>query len=164
MQSAHSLLDGITADLFATQQPMHLLITFGSTASRPSEMYSLAFPAVGEPPANHVIASRYATYGRNTAARLAPSVHATPLPQLLCFKYPAARTKALTKHTLGLGLLRLSKRSAAAEERTDGTPQKVKEDVARRTIRALVMNTQDLPEGKASAGTYQPCYCDTQVH
>ena len=30
------------------------------------------------------------------------------------------------------------------------------DDLARRTIRALVMNTQDMPEGKASAGTSWP--------
>ncbi len=33
-------------------------------------------------------------------------------------------------------------------------PQKAMDDVARRLIRTLVMNTQDMPEGKASAGSY----------
>jgi len=47
MQSANSLLDNITAELF-TKQPTHLLLAFGPTASRPSEVYSLAFPAVGK--------------------------------------------------------------------------------------------------------------------
>ena len=32
-------------------------------------------------------------------------------------------------------------------------PQKAMDDVARRLIRTLVMNTQDMPEGKASAGS-----------
>ena len=31
-------------------------------------------------------------------------------------------------------------------------PKKAMDDVARRLIRTLVMNTQDMPEGKASAG------------
>jgi len=47
MQSANSLLDSVSAELF-TQQPTHLLLAFGPTASRPSEVYSLAFPAVGK--------------------------------------------------------------------------------------------------------------------
>ena len=47
MQSANSLLDNISAELF-TKQPIHLLLVFGPTASRPSEVYSLAFPAVGK--------------------------------------------------------------------------------------------------------------------
>lgn len=84
MQSAHSLLDSVTFQLFTSRQPMHLLIVFGSTPSRPSEVYSLAFPAL--------------------------------------------------------------------EQRPEGTPQKAMDDFARRAIRTLVMNTQDLPEGKASAG------------
>ncbi|DBA88901.1 TPA: hypothetical protein ACH3X2_000142 [Trebouxia sp. C0005] len=46
MQSANSLLDNISLELF-TKQPTHLLLAFGPTASRPSEVYSLAFPAVG---------------------------------------------------------------------------------------------------------------------
>ena len=33
-------------------------------------------------------------------------------------------------------------------------PKKAMDDVARRLIRTLVMNTQDMPEGKASAGSY----------
>ena len=41
---------------------------------------------------------------------------------------------------------------ADAEQRPEGTPQKAMDDFARRAIRTLVMNTQDLPEGKASAG------------
>ncbi|KAA6419783.1 MAG: hypothetical protein FRX49_10316 [Trebouxia sp. A1-2] len=45
MQSANSLLDNISLELF-TKQPTHLLLAFGPTASRPSEVYSLAFPAV----------------------------------------------------------------------------------------------------------------------
>lgn len=44
MQSAKVLLDSVTPHLFATQQPIHVFIAFGSTASRPSELYSLAFP------------------------------------------------------------------------------------------------------------------------
>ena len=32
------------------------------------------------------------------------------------------------------------------------------DELARRTIRALVMNTQDMPEGKASAGTSCPLH------
>ena len=48
MQSAHSLLDSVTTDLFTLQQPMQLLLVFGPTASRPSEVYSLAFPALGD--------------------------------------------------------------------------------------------------------------------
>ena len=45
MQSAQVLLDSVASHLFTMQQPMHVLIAFGSTASRPSELYSLAFPA-----------------------------------------------------------------------------------------------------------------------
>ena len=45
MQSAKVLLDSVTSHLFTKQQPMHMFIAFGSTASRPSELYSLAFPA-----------------------------------------------------------------------------------------------------------------------
>lgn len=83
MQSANSLLDKISSDLFK-KQPTHLLLAFGPTASRPSEVYSLAFPAV--------------------------------------------------------------------EHCSMAAPQKAMDDVARRLIRTLVMNTQDMPEGKASAG------------
>ncbi|KAL0028173.1 hypothetical protein WJX77_012193 [Trebouxia sp. C0004] len=83
MQTANSLLDNISADLF-TKQPTHLLLAFGPTASRPSEVYSLAFPAV--------------------------------------------------EHCLM------------------AAPQKAMDDVARRLIRTLVMSTQDMPDGKASAG------------
>ncbi|KAL3146524.1 hypothetical protein ABBQ32_000770 [Trebouxia sp. C0010 RCD-2024] len=85
MHSAKVLLDSIAPQLFTAQQPMHVFIVFGSTASRPSELYSLAFPA--------------------------------------------------TDQQLG------------------ATPQKAMDDLARRTIRTLVMNTQDMPEGKASAGS-----------
>ncbi|KAL3149701.1 hypothetical protein ABBQ38_013531 [Trebouxia sp. C0009 RCD-2024] len=84
MHSAKVLLDSIAPQLFTAQQPMHAFIVFGSTASRPSELYSLAFPAT--------------------------------------------------------------------DQQFGGTPQKAMGDLARRTIRALVMNTQDMPEGKASAG------------
>lgn len=45
MHSAKVLLDTVAAHLSTTQQPMHVFIAFGSTASRPSELYSLAFPA-----------------------------------------------------------------------------------------------------------------------
>lgn len=47
MHSAKVLLDSIAPQLFTAQQPMHAFIVFGSTASRPSELYSLAFPATG---------------------------------------------------------------------------------------------------------------------
>lgn len=46
MQSARVLLDSVTPHLFAAQQPIHVFIALGSTASRPSELYSLAFPAI----------------------------------------------------------------------------------------------------------------------
>ena len=44
-------------------------------------------------------------------------------------------------------------------------PQKAMDDVARRLIRTLVMNTQDMPEGKASAGLYLPSllHCHTSA-
>ena len=45
MQSAKVLLDDVAPHLFTMQHPMHIFIAFGSTASRPSELYSLAFPA-----------------------------------------------------------------------------------------------------------------------
>ncbi len=47
------------------------------------------------------------------------------------------------------------------------TPQKAMDDVARRLIRTLVMNTQDMPEGKASAGSCLPsllhCHTSTAI-
>ena len=42
------------------------------------------------------------------------------------------------------------------DQQAGATPQKAMDDLARRTIRALVMNTQDMPEGKASAGMVCP--------
>ena len=45
---AHNLLDAITPQLFVSKHPTHLLIAFGSTATRPYEVYSLTFPASGE--------------------------------------------------------------------------------------------------------------------
>ena len=47
MHSARVLLDSIAPQLFTAQQPMHVFILFGATASRPSELYSLTFPATG---------------------------------------------------------------------------------------------------------------------
>lgn len=44
------------------------------------------------------------------------------------------------------------------DQEVGATPQKAMDDLARRTIRALVMNTQDMPEGKASAGMSLPLY------
>lgn len=116
MQSAHSLLDSVTTDLFTLQQPMQLLLVFGPTASRPSEVYSLAFPALGEAFSHTVQAGTVAAHG----------------------------CKCQHIHN--------SSCASGPEQSPTGTPQKAHEDFARRTIRTLVMNTQDMPEGRASAG------------
>ena len=47
MEAAKVLLDTVAPQLFTAQQPMHIFLVFGSTASRPSELYSLAFPVTG---------------------------------------------------------------------------------------------------------------------
>lgn len=48
MQSAQTFLDSINQQLFTTGQPTQVFIILGSTASRPSELYSLSFPAIGD--------------------------------------------------------------------------------------------------------------------
>lgn len=122
MQSANSLLDNISLELF-TKQPTHLLLAFGPTASRPSEVYSLAFPAVGK-----------------MLFRAA---------KCCCWQLPASMMSIMDL--------------VPSEHCSMAASQKAMDDVARRLIRTLVMNTQDMPEGKASAGSCLPSllHCHT---
>ena len=103
----------LTPELFASEQPSHLIIALGSPPSRPLELYSLSMPATGR------------MHRSFSHVKLQADDRALPYV-LTCQR----RCKACSEEQAVVGI----------------------EDIVRRTMRRLVMNTQDMPEGKASTG------------
>ena len=101
----------LTLEAVACAESSHLVITLGSTPSRPLELYSIGLPTAGQ--------------------CLLPTCLAV---DVVCRCLIVSHCEYCPK--------------ACRESQAENGIQ----DLIRRTIRSLVMNTQDMPEGRASAG------------